>query len=131
MAVPTHLFKVIIGENPDAEPCVGAFMVPNVPLYDADLDQLSVSISQLEQWLGISLCRNLGTELKKKQTSSLPHTFFSKHYRIRKMLRYVTSLEDLSQVWRNMPGDLRADHDLINVYEEKKSRLEKQPTKQN
>lgn len=126
------MFKVIIGENdknPDDKPCVGAFVVPNVPLFDADLHEITVSISQLEKWLGSPLCEKLPPELKSTSVSTLPDTFFSKHDRVRNMLSYVDSLDNLDVVWDGLSDALRADQDLLTVDEDKKSHLKKKPQK--
>lgn len=125
------MFKVIIGikdKTPD-KPCVGAFLVPNDSLFDADLNELSVPISQLEKWLGTPLCEKLPRELRSNPVSTLPDKFFSKHDRIRKMLLHIQSLEDLGAVWDGLSDALRADQDLLSVYEDKKKHLEKKPQK--
>ena len=125
------MFKVIIGINdktPD-KPCVGAFVVPNDSLFDADLNELSVPISQLERWLGTPLCEKLSPELRSKSVSTLPDTFILKHDRVRKMLRHIDSLEDLDAVWVSLSDALRADQDLLSVYEDKRNHLEKKPQK--
>ena len=55
MAVPTHLFKVILAEA-EAEggkrPALGAFVVPNKPIGDVPLTQFQVSLEELESHVG-------------------------------------------------------------------------------
>ena len=86
VAVPTHLFKVMIAITSDGQQHIGAFKVPNVPLYDAELSDLSVSISELESSLGIHLFPELKKDIKNATDSSLTTPFFPAEYRKRKMI---------------------------------------------
>lgn len=42
VAVPTHLFKVILGINNNNKPAMAAFIVPNQPIEDTPLTEFQV-----------------------------------------------------------------------------------------
>ncbi len=53
VAVPTHLFKIILAEDrPDSPPLLGAFVVPNEPIKDVSLTQFQVSLEEVEKHTG-------------------------------------------------------------------------------
>ena len=63
MAVPTHLYKVILAETDDTSapaslpplpPTLGVFVVPNRPLGDEELTTFQTTLSDLETLSGIS-----------------------------------------------------------------------------
>ena len=122
VAVPTDLFKIIIAKQSEEKPKVGAFKVPNKPLYDAELIDLTVSISWLEGEQGIDLFRDLGKDVKDSKTTTLTTAFFSKKDRVRKMIRDVSSLNGLDSVWKKLTSEDKSE--LQSDYDEKKERLE-------
>ncbi len=53
VAVPTHLFKIILAEDRAASPpLLGAFVVPNEPIKDVSLTQFQVSLEEVEKHTG-------------------------------------------------------------------------------
>ena len=52
VAVPTHLFKVILAEKNGDRPNLGVFIIPNKPIKDVDLKHFQVSLDQLELYCG-------------------------------------------------------------------------------
>lgn len=67
MAVPTHLYKVILAETdysdsdhtsrpppPSSPPTLGVFVVPNRPLGDEELTSFQTTLTDLETMSGIS-----------------------------------------------------------------------------
>ena len=105
---------------------VGAFKVPNVPLHDAELSEMAVSISKLESWLGTDLFHSLEKNIKDATESSLTSSFFTAEYRKKKMIRDIDTLDDLNRIWDGLTPQLQEI--LRNDYEKKKSRLENKVT---
>ena len=61
VAVPTHLYKVILAETDDSSdpasqlpPRLGVFVVPNKPLGDEELTSFQTTLTELETLCGIS-----------------------------------------------------------------------------
>ncbi len=56
VAVPTHLFKVILAtdhDSPDTTPpLLGAFIVPNEPIQDVSLTEFQVRLEEVEKHIG-------------------------------------------------------------------------------
>lgn len=53
MAVPTHLYKIIlVEEEGESSPMLGAFVVPNEPIKDVGLKQFQVSLEEVERFTG-------------------------------------------------------------------------------
>ena len=60
IAVPTHLYKIIMADDgPGAAPVMGVFVVPNRPLRDVSLTQFQVSLEELEAHTGTTFHSNL------------------------------------------------------------------------
>ena len=52
MAVPTHMFKIILAER-EKEQALGVFIIPNAPVESkTQLSQFQVSLEELESHLG-------------------------------------------------------------------------------
>ena len=128
VAVPTDFFKIIVAKQPGKNPEVGAFLVPNEPLHDAELPDLSVSISWLEKQYGIDLFKDLDKDVKNSEVTTLSIPFFPKKDRVRKMIHDSNSLTGLYSIWRNLT--LEEKSELQPNYDEKKSRLENETVKQ-
>ncbi len=52
VAVPTHLFKIVLAENRNAEPSIAVFIVPNKDIKETPLVSFLVSLEQLEDYIG-------------------------------------------------------------------------------
>ena len=66
VAVPTHLFKVILAEkenklSPSPSVTLGVFVIPNEPLGNVDLSQFQTTLHGLETLSGISFHPELDT----------------------------------------------------------------------
>ena len=65
LAVPTHLYKVILAEMDSVETTpsltMGVFIVPNVPLGNEDLSTFQTTLPDLEKLSGISFHSKLDT----------------------------------------------------------------------
>lgn len=59
VAVPTHLFKVIIAENSGQQPQLGVFVVPNRPLEDEELTSFEKPLKYVEKSTGVLFHSNL------------------------------------------------------------------------
>ncbi len=66
MAVPTHLFKVILAEG-GKEPALGVFIVPNRPIGDVDLTRFQVSLEELELHVGCTFHSKLDRDKVNKE----------------------------------------------------------------
>jgi len=54
VAVPTHLYKVVLVEDPGLEtPLMASFIVPNVPVEDKHLKEFQVKVGDLEKHSGL------------------------------------------------------------------------------
>jgi DNA/RNA endonuclease G (NUC1) len=63
VAVPSHLFKVVLAEGADGERRLSAFVLPNGPLRGhPDLDDFVVSLVEVERASGLSLFERLGVD---------------------------------------------------------------------
>ena len=124
VAVPTDFFKIIVAKQSGKDPEVGAFRVPNAPLHDAELTDLSVSISWLEKQNGIELFKDLDKDVKDSKVTTLTITtpFFPKKDRVLKMIRDSNSLDSLRSIWDNLTSEEKSE--LQPNYDDKKSRIE-------
>ncbi|ESL05695.1 endonuclease G [Trypanosoma rangeli SC58] len=60
VAVPTHLFKVVLGERADGTHEVAAFLIPNEPITDErPLVAYQVAVSEVERKTGLQFFRNV------------------------------------------------------------------------
>eukprot|EP00088_Acartia_fossae_P055333 TRINITY_DN641_c0_g1_i3.p1 TRINITY_DN641_c0_g1~~TRINITY_DN641_c0_g1_i3.p1 ORF type:complete len:441 (-),score=100.24 TRINITY_DN641_c0_g1_i3:69-1391(-) len=60
VAVPTHLFKIILVEDPSLErPMLGAFVVPNKPIQNVRLREFEVDLEEIEKYVGVRFHQDL------------------------------------------------------------------------
>ena len=52
VAVPTHLFKIILAEGKGKQSAMGVFIIPNKPIDNVDLTHFQVSLETLEAYTG-------------------------------------------------------------------------------
>uniref|UniRef100_T1IRM1 Endonuclease n=1 Tax=Strigamia maritima TaxID=126957 RepID=T1IRM1_STRMM len=130
VAVPTHLYKIVVAENPhDSRKFVGAFVIPNAPIsYEQSLTEFQVPLKALEKETGIKfmkkldrykvqdLCQVDGCRL-------LGKTDFQKYFLSRK-LENTSTLKRLEKVWKEIEQyGLKKDQNLSKIYKDKKQLL--------
>ena len=53
VAVPTHLFKIILAiDGSNTAPLLGAFIIPNEPIRDVSLTEFQVELKEVEKYTG-------------------------------------------------------------------------------
>lgn len=129
VAVPTHLYKVILAEDNDKEAVLGAFVVPNKPInFEYKLQDFQVSLGDLEKYSGLAffpffdahkandLCVSDGCKLLSKERMEL--------ISFGRRLRNSSSSERLEMVWEEMKQNgVIPDSYLIDIYEKRKRAL--------
>ena len=131
VAVPTHLFKVIIVENSKNAPvAMGSFIVPNEPIgFKHALKEYQVDIKELERISGLvftpkldrtkvkNLCTVDGCKLMEREA-------FELHFIWRK-LDSANTPERLEKVWAELAEkNLKPTRDMKQFYEKKKIEFE-------
>ncbi|KAL9953422.1 hypothetical protein ACROYT_G040842 [Oculina patagonica] len=132
VAVPTHLYKVILAEDDNKESVLGSFVVPNEPVsFDHKLQEFQVPLDVLAQYSGLvffpafnagkanDLCLTDGCKMLSKERMDM--IVFGRR------LRNATSSELLENVWKEMKDNkLTPDNFTIDLYEARKKELQEQ-----
>jgi len=135
VAVPTHLFKVVLVTDPKLEkPLLGTFIVPNVPIADKHLSQYKVSLENLERHVGVvfhpeldrtntgDLCVDSGCQLE-------DYKKFMQYFWSRR-LKTPWNLYNLEKDWAEIVAKGEANEELEKIYSDAKERfLKKQELK--
>ena len=123
VAVPTNFFKIIVAkQSGEKQEKIGAFVVPNESLYDAELADLTKSISWIEKQQGVDLFRDMDKDAKKAETTTLTTPFFTKRDRMFKMIRDVKSKDGLNKIWERLNEAEKTE--LQEKYDDKLKHLE-------
>ena len=130
VAVPTHLYKVIIVEDKNLRPLAyAAFVIPNKPLsYDYKLTDFQIDLRDLEKMAGIRLAPNLDLQhvenlCKHDGCQLIGRTEFELYF-IRRKLDSATTSARLKKVWGELAEKkLQPDQYLLDLYEKKKEEL--------
>jgi len=63
VAVPTHLFKIILVEDPSLQkPMMSSFIIPNSPVQDVKLEDFEVELTEIEKQVGVRFHQDLDHE---------------------------------------------------------------------
>jgi len=129
VAVPTHLYKVVVAYDPSlATPLLAAFVVPNRPVQDTHLTEFAVELEELEHHAGLtfhpalargelgSLCRDEGCHLQDYREFQ---EFFW-----RRRLASPWNLQGLERDWAEAARKGMATPAMELVYREARARLE-------
>lgn len=132
VAVPTHLFKVVVAENnsPNDRKLVGAFVVPNKPISrEHQLKEYQVPLEFIESKAGFvimplldrkqtrDLCRDEGCAMISWEKFEL--------YFITRKLESANTLNRLENVWKEVSQKgIQPDKTLISIYNSKRKELE-------
>lgn len=108
VAVPTHLFKVIIVEDKNKHTkAIGSFVVPNEPIgFEHDLKEFQVDLNDLEKSLGVKLVPNLNYKavpnLCKVDGCNLIGRNEFELYFIGRKMESANTLHRLDVVWKEL-----------------------------
>ncbi|XP_037068375.1 nuclease EXOG, mitochondrial-like isoform X2 [Pollicipes pollicipes] len=104
VAVPTHLYKIVVATRPDDRPHVGVFVVPNAPVPShRELAEFAAPLHEVERRVGVTflasldragafdLCQTHGCRL-------LPHDQVERPY-IERRLAAAKTQEQLDRAW--------------------------------
>lgn len=133
MAVPSHLYKVILARRSatSAEPLVlGAFVVPNSPIsFDHQLLEFQVGIEDLEKMSGLSFFPEVD---KAKDARNLCEVDTCKLMGLKEFTLYITTrklqgartLERLGKIMSELrEKGVEPDEYLLKVYQKKEEEL--------
>ena len=128
ISVPTHLYKVIIAEDPVLDmPLLAAFVVPNEPIpKNARLVDFQIPLSDLERKVGfrfhVQLDRNNVSDLCSVDGCSIMRFRDFQAYFIRRGINGARNISELERYWRQANKyDLDSDDEIKKIYN---SRLE-------
>ncbi|GCB78067.1 hypothetical protein scyTo_0018552, partial [Scyliorhinus torazame] len=134
VAVPTHLYKVILAQKssaPSALLALGAFVVPNRPIgFDHQLPEYQVDLRDLEKMSGITFFPALD---KSRQCRDLCATDTCKLLSFAEFNRYIAgrnvqnakTLHTLEKVMAKLQeSGIEPDEYLQNLYQKKKQEVE-------
>ena len=127
VAVPTHLFKVILIKRENDFPMMGAFIVPNQKIKTQPLENFQVTLKTLELRTGLhffdklkeydDLCASGGCKLLSDEKF---------HYYIsHRNLRNSRSLKDLERNWKRLllEDEVIPTEDILSIYRQRKLEL--------
>ncbi|XP_065668899.1 nuclease EXOG, mitochondrial [Hydra vulgaris] len=130
VAVPTHLYKVILVENNNKPRAIGAFIIPNQPISDEKtLLDYQVKLEDLEKLAGFNFFPKLVNLNRvgnlclvdgcKTITKAMADTMnFSR------TIKKVKSIEELDMIWKSInEKNKNVDKKLIDEYWKKKEAL--------
>ena len=129
VAVPSHLYKVILAENMGKPMSIAAFVVPNKQIdEDATLRDHEVSLDELERLAGIEffpqlrlkrikrLCDVEGCNMISKKTADLWH--------LSRSIKKAVSIEELDKVFSDInKKKIQVDKKFMDLYWEKKNKF--------
>lgn len=126
VAVPSHLFKVILVENYGNPVAVGAFVVPNAPIADNRvLTDFQVSLSQIENLTGFEFFPKINVKRLSNLCSKDNCQIMTKNMAdlniLKKNLKRVKSREELDVVWNKvLEKNVQLDEKFVKIYLEKR-----------
>ena len=128
VAVPTHLFKVVlVTDEKLGQPLLATFVVPNVPIADKHLGTYKVSLEELERHVGVvfhpeldrvnvgDLCLDSGCNLQ--DYKEFMQFFWSRR------LKSPWNLQNLERDWAEIISKGAANEELEKIYNESKVML--------
>ena len=130
MAVPTHLYKVILVEKYGKPYGLSSFVIPNKPIgYERKLQDFKVPLLDLEKKTGVTflpkLDRTKVQDLCKVDDCKLISKVMLELKFLTRNLKNAKSLEELEQVWKKM-SQLKTPlaQFVINIYNNKRKQLQ-------
>ena len=131
VAVPTHLYKVIMAEDESLEkPLLSAFVVPNKPIEkDKNLIDFQIPLRELERKVGLRfhghLSRDSINDLCLTEGCSLMRYRDFQAYFIHRNIKNARTIKELERYWRQANKyDLASDSEIKKVYDIRKDELQ-------
>lgn len=129
IAVPTHLYKVVLAENNGKPVSIAAFVVPNKEINDeATLKGHQMPLERLEKLSGIEffpklrlkwmkdLCEMEGCKMLSKKSTEL--------YHLTKRVKKATTVQELDQVFMEINSKkIQVNKEFMDLYWKKKEKL--------
>lgn len=135
VAVPTHLYKIIMAEDPSLEmPLMSAFIVPNHPIAnDKALVDFKVPLSALERKVGLRfhslLNRNSVKDLCSVEGCSLMRYRDFQAYFIHRGIKNARNVNELERYWRQANKyELASDYKIQQIYNTRRNELQTNTT---
>jgi DNA/RNA endonuclease G (NUC1) len=105
VAVPTHLFKVVVAEKAGEQPLVGAFVMPNRPLLDfKPLAEYQAEIEDIESQSGLQIFNKLNRQqtldLCQKTGCRTSEWALQKYWRHYGRLQSAKSQREVDALWK-------------------------------
>lgn len=131
VAVPSHLFKVIMVENYGNPVAVGAFVVPNAPIADDRvLTNFQVSLSEIENLTGFQFFPKIDVNRLSNLCSKDKCQIMTKNMAdlniLKKNLKRVKTREELDVVWNKVvEKNVQLDEKFVKIYLEKQKYFDK------
>lgn len=132
VAVPTHLYKVILADNEDNQPPhLGAFIVPNAPITSQhDLEEFQVPLEVVEKDVGVKFFSKLNREkvadlCKEEGCHLMTNKEFQLFYLSRR-LEKANSIQSLEKVWSRIQERGLETSSVADIYNKKKAQLSEQ-----
>ncbi|XP_071102162.1 nuclease EXOG, mitochondrial-like [Haliotis cracherodii] len=130
VAVPTHLFKVIVAENDNDshKKYVGAFIVPNKPISSHKLQDFEVSVDDLERKTGVTFLPKLDKLMQSSLCGKDGCAFMSSNEfeldMTRRRIKWADSVHQLEKSWMELKNKrIKPDEHLVTLYQNRKNEL--------
>jgi nuclease EXOG len=130
VAVPTHLFKVVVAENEKDRPLVGAFVVPNESIdNERQLREFQVPLEYVESRTGLHMLplldRQKARDLCTVDSCRMKTWRELQLYYTTRRIDKARTLAPLDKAWKDAADKkLQTDHQLIATYEAKRKQLQ-------
>ncbi|CAD5123269.1 DgyrCDS11628 [Dimorphilus gyrociliatus] len=131
VAVPTHLFKVIVADSADSNQFVAAFLVPNKPItFERKLRDYQVDVSRIESLIGFRLLPNLKAKSMKNLCNNEGCNLISKEefekIFLTSRIKNSRNIKDLEMQWKSATEQLdgKPSKHLKEAYNEAKQTLQ-------
>merc|ERR1711874_181380 len=129
VAVPTHLYKVVLVEDPTLDkPLWAAFVVPNAPIEDKHVKEFQVNLPHLEKNLGLKLHDGLDRsrvgDLCEVEGCQMQNYREFQQFFWKRRLGSPWNIRNLEKDWREVNRKGLVTPELEKVYREKKIELE-------
>ncbi|XP_075684802.1 nuclease EXOG, mitochondrial [Rhinoderma darwinii] len=137
VAVPTHLFKVILARKKQSEETLaeGAFVVPNIPIsFQHQLPEYQVPLEKLEKMSGLVFFPQVAKSKEVKNicevdTCKLIELEEFKLYIAGRNMKNARSLQRVEKIMLKLnEANIKPDKYLLDVYKQKKKELESSET---
>ena len=130
MAVPTHLYKVVLVEDNGKPRAIGAFIIPNQPISEEKtLLDYQVNLEEIEKHSGLEFFPNLSNlqrigNLCLIDSCKMITKAMADMINLSRSMKNVNSIEELDKIWKNINKKYKnVDKKLINAYWKRKEYL--------